>query len=543
MLGGTAAIGAHGALYGSWFVDDAAITFAYSRSIAEGLGPVVQPGAQPVEGFSNPTWTVLLSCGRLLGLFDRGELFGVPDYVLFPKGLALLCIVGMLAVCHGVAHRVTQHAWLVTLAVGGMLAVIPSFVIWCFSGLENSLYTLIIVGLAALLWHASLDGRLLSTKVAVVAGLLAAAAALTRPEGLIYGGAYPLAMLVQLRRSELAAAVRGTALSVAAFALPVGAYVSWRYLEFGRLLSNPSVAKAQDVPELSDLLRPTELIGYAGPLVVLAAAMIVGMALGRSMAWKPGLACLLVPLLLAVVAYAVLQPDWMAQYRFATPIWALGSLVVVLSAVEVFSQGRHRTVLALGLLAAIVPSAHAFRAHAREFRAVPNISMCYVADRLGRVPNAYADILGASDASILIPDLGGSAMTSKLRLIDMGGLVEPKIADFMNSGDMAGMRDWVFAEVKPTFIHSRSIWGGYNGISSDPRMRDYVQIYRYELPGPPAGDWVRRDALHGEGTLRELREYAESVVAEVDRKDAAGDWPRRHCGPTLRPGQSEVGQA
>lgn len=65
-------------------VDDAAITFAYARSISDGLGPVVAPGAEPVEGFSNPTWTALLS-GLVLGLFDRSTLFNVQDYVLFPK--------------------------------------------------------------------------------------------------------------------------------------------------------------------------------------------------------------------------------------------------------------------------------------------------------------------------------------------------------------------------------------------------------------------------------------------------------------------------
>ncbi|GAA2817375.1 hypothetical protein [Saccharopolyspora taberi] len=543
VLGGTAAIGAHGSLYGNWFVDDAAITFAYSRSIAEGLGPVVQPGADPVEGFSNPTWTVLLAVGRLLGLFDHGSLFGVPDYVLFPKGLALLCVAAMLTVCHGVARRVTSRAWLVTLVVGGLLAVIPSFVIWVFSGLENSLYALVIVGLAAVLFHASMDDRLPASKVAAVAGLLAATAALTRPEGLIYAGAYPLAVLIHLRRHTLGASVRGVVVSVLAFAVPVGAYFTWRYLEFGRLLSNPSVAKAQGIPEVADLMRSAELVGYAGPLAVLALAVVLGMALGRSTTWRRGLASLLVPLMLAVIAFAVLKPDWMAQYRFATPIWALGALVAVLSAVEVFRNGqrRGRVVLAAGLVMSVVPSVYVFGIHARAFNSVPNISMCYVADRLGRVPNAYADIIGATEASILLPDLGGSALTSRLHLVDLGGLVEPRIADFMKNEDMAGMRDWVFEEVRPTFIHSRSVWGD-TGISADPRMRDYVQIYRYELPGAPAGDWVRRDAVPDEEALRKLREYADTVVAEVDHKDVTNVWPSRTCGPTLRPGQTEVGQ-
>ena len=76
---GTLLITAHARLYGSWIMDDAAITFGYARNVAAGLGPVLQPGAEPVEGYSNPTWLALLALGARLGLFDSGTIFGVPD--------------------------------------------------------------------------------------------------------------------------------------------------------------------------------------------------------------------------------------------------------------------------------------------------------------------------------------------------------------------------------------------------------------------------------------------------------------------------------
>jgi hypothetical protein len=96
ILGGTALIAAHASLYGHWLIDDAAITFAYSRNVADGFGPVLQPGALPVEGYSNPTWMILLALGKLVGLFDHGTIFGVNDQVLFPKALALACCLGVL---------------------------------------------------------------------------------------------------------------------------------------------------------------------------------------------------------------------------------------------------------------------------------------------------------------------------------------------------------------------------------------------------------------------------------------------------------------
>jgi hypothetical protein len=117
VLGGTALIGWHAAKYGNWIVDDAAITFSYARSLTDGAGPVLQPGQPPVEGYSNPAWLVLLAAGRLLGLFDRGTIFGIPDYVLYPKALSLLACVGILLLTYRAAARISRRPWLVTLAL------------------------------------------------------------------------------------------------------------------------------------------------------------------------------------------------------------------------------------------------------------------------------------------------------------------------------------------------------------------------------------------------------------------------------------------
>lgn len=327
VAGGTALIALHASRYGGWLVDDAAITFPYARNLSEGLGPVVQPGATPVEAYSDPTWLALLTVGRLLGLFDCGSIFGLPDYIVFPKALALLCCAGILVAGHLAARKVTERAWVVTAVLGVTLAAIPSFVIWCFSGLENSLYALVVVVLAVLLFRAVLDHRLLSARVAIAAGVLAAFAALTRPEGLSYGAAYPVVVLIWQRRTTIGKSLRHLGLSVAVFAALTGAYICWRYFEFGRLLSNPTVAKGQDAPGIETLTRTGELVGYAGALAVLVLASVVGLVLAGTAPWRRGLVALLVPLAIALAAYAVLRPDWMGVYRFATPVWALGALV------------------------------------------------------------------------------------------------------------------------------------------------------------------------------------------------------------------------
>ena len=47
---------AQASLSWSWVIDDAGISLAYSRTLAAGEGLRAQPGAPPVEGFSNPLW-------------------------------------------------------------------------------------------------------------------------------------------------------------------------------------------------------------------------------------------------------------------------------------------------------------------------------------------------------------------------------------------------------------------------------------------------------------------------------------------------------
>jgi len=120
------------------------------------------------------------------------------------------------------------------------------------------------VTLAVTLFVAVHRNRVLTTKIALWSGVLVAFAALTRPEGLVYAGAYPLVALFGLRSGLFGKSVKHVLLSIAAFAVPFGIYVAWRYSEFGRLLANPSVAKKQGMPGIDALKRPFEIVGYAG---------------------------------------------------------------------------------------------------------------------------------------------------------------------------------------------------------------------------------------------------------------------------------------
>ncbi|MGW7084083.1 hypothetical protein ACWGH2_11385 [Streptomyces sp. NPDC054871] len=517
---------------GQWIVDDAAITFAYARSVDEGLGPVQQPGADPVEGYSNPSWLALLLIGRRLGLFDHGALLGVSDLVLYPKALALLCTAGTLA-CVAVAARsvLPGRAWALTLLTGGVLAANLSYVAWSFSGLENPLYALTAAATGALLVRAAVRGTLLRPAVAATAGALALLAALTRPDGAVLAAAYPVTVLLFLRRDRLARAVRAVALSCGTFALPYAVFLLWRRATFGLWVPNTAVAKAQKPPRLGQLAATGELLTYGGWALALIGAACVGIALARPGPSRRALAALLVPLALTLIAYGVLGRDWMALYRFATPVWVLAATAFALAAGTVWrTEGpRARALTGCALAGALLLSVTGQAAQDRKFTGRPTLSMCYVAERYGHTFNAYAGYLGLRDATVALPDLGGTLLTSRLRVLDLAGLTDRRLADAYAAGDTAALRHHVLDEVRPELLHVHAAWTGKTGLT-EPRLTaaGYVPLYR-EGNG---GDYVRRDAVRDPARIGALRERVRPALdAMVAEMRPAG------CGPALRAGE------
>jgi hypothetical protein len=154
----------------------------------------------------------------------------------------------------------------------------------------------------------------------------ALAAALTRPDGVVLAVAYPLVLLLVARERgpRRALSVRRAVESLLVFAVPFVAFLLWRRAEFGMWLPNTAVAKGQSLPSPHDWEKVRQLSHYAGWPAVFLSVAVVGFALPRRPAMRRPIVGLLVPLLLAVGCYTVLDKDWMAQYRFATPIWPLG---------------------------------------------------------------------------------------------------------------------------------------------------------------------------------------------------------------------------
>lgn len=215
-------------LYSPWYVEDAAISFTFAHHFSMGEGWVVWPGGEWVEGFSNPTWTLLLAVTDWLGPnpFWSAKIYGL----LF--GLISLPLSWMWA------RRLHDDPWgPFPLLAPLYLAVSPQFAQWCASGLENPLFILAMAAGCGLLVR-EVESERPGVGSAIAFGVLG----ISRPEAPLYvavaGG---VALLFRLRHGpkELLWFARWTAVA----ATPWVAYQGYRYWVFAWPFPNTYYAK------------------------------------------------------------------------------------------------------------------------------------------------------------------------------------------------------------------------------------------------------------------------------------------------------------
>jgi hypothetical protein len=102
-------------------------------------------------------------------------------------------------------------------------------------------------------------------------------------------------------------------------------------------------------------------------------------------------------------------------------------------------------------------------------------------------------VLGLAHPSAGVIDLGGQVLTSRLRLIDLGGLGTGETADLLKTVDMAGLRDYTFNRARPGFITLIGTWDTTIGFPTDPRFqRDYHLVHHspaYQARRRPPTTW------------------------------------------------------
>ncbi len=312
-------------------IDDAGISYAYAKHIAEGLGPVAVVGGPWVEGYSNPLWVFLLIPFQWLGLelpvvakwlgvfcFSAAALLGGASLMVGPRRRGWGAVQALFAAALG--------CWLET-------------AVWAVAGLENSLFWALLAGLVFL------DVReAVNPNARRLSGLVAFGLCITRPEGVLYVAPWLALQLWQAAR----ASTRTRALrALCLWLLPLVAYQALHYLVFRHWVPNTFHAKSSrwSWEDSSDYLvrsvRESGL-GYALPL------MALGLLRRSRLELLLGWTCLAG---VAFIAYS--GGDWMPHGRFLS-LFAPAALALAAAGVD--STSRVLSGWARGRLPAEVPA-------------------------------------------------------------------------------------------------------------------------------------------------------------------------------------------
>ena len=215
--------------FSGFLIDDAAISFSYARTFADGHGwGFLYPGDYRVEGASNPLWVLVLA-----GLNSAGLSLETAA-----KGAGLVLGGGTVAMTHLLVRRLTTGV--VARMSPLLLPFVVSFVLWSSGGLESALVTFLV---ASLVYLANVEDD--SDRIRPWSVVPALLLVVSRPDAIIYGvaGIGFWAFRFLARRRMLA--FKRFAAWATAFVAGAGKYFAWHINLWGTAFPNTVYTKAE----------------------------------------------------------------------------------------------------------------------------------------------------------------------------------------------------------------------------------------------------------------------------------------------------------
>jgi hypothetical protein len=488
--------------YFHYTADDAYISYRYARNLADGIGPVWNPGER-VEGYTNFLWV-----GILAGLHKLGA-----DIVVSSRwlgfSLAALSGAGAYAVTRdllpGTPGRVAGFIACVLLAASGAWSM------WATAGLEAPLFaTLTLAGV--LLHYRERPQAFDRPGWPPISGAVWAFVVMTRPDGIVFvavSAVFKLydaivrtrsAPLGQRRRTALSAAgqVALWAALFAAFFLP---YFIWRYNYYGWFFPNTYYAKVgggwdqadRGVKYILDFLQES-----GGWLLLLLPLAIAESAVRRTAA---AYVLTLTGVWFAYTAYV--GGDSLLRYRFIAPVLPLYYSVMAVTAVAVATRLRSalprrrytaEAIAAVGVLAAIAITMHPQSVDSDLIR----YERLAVSDRvvIGQWLRANVD----PDTKVAAIPVGALGYESQVHILDMLGITDEHIAHRdLNIGSLAAGHEKYDTEY--VLDQEPDIILLFDFLTDEPATEEAYRRFRNSLI-PAAADMASNERLYEEYRFR-----------------------------------------
>ncbi|MBF5041687.1 hypothetical protein FGE12_04740 [Aggregicoccus sp. 17bor-14] len=504
LVAACAGLVAHARYLGVPVVDDAAISLAYGRTFFEGAGLRVTPLSQPVEGFSNPLWTLLLGLAFPLHL-DPERYAASLGLLLGTLALPLFALWGPAAE----GRRLRLEDALPALVASAS----PTYAAWVCSGMETGLQALLLALAGA--WGL----RELRTGQDARAGWALGLLCLTRPEGLLYAGAAG-ALWLGVRTLQRRAPGRQELRQLLGLLVPVLGWLAVRWGYFADLLPNTYYAK-----RLWEFGAAAYLSNFRTAHPALTHLALGLLALGLLVPSPVRRRALLTLLLLGAGVLFVYQSkgDWMREWRFLAPLVPLlgCALAAGLSALRPALQGVLPAVGALALLTGAVGAEGLHRSPA--VRRSPELPYRYVAQQFEGV-RAQAQALGQRHALLGFPDLGGQALLLReAEVVDVAGLADYALAH--HAGNLRALDDYLVSEGPPVLLDAHGPSGHLRELRGLMARFERDGSGRYVLRGLSASEDPRCPG--GKAATLAL---APPAQVQAFAKDVAEDAPEQALG-------------
>jgi arabinofuranosyltransferase len=494
----------------NYTVDDAFITFRYSRNLIQGLGLVFNPG-EHVEGFTNFLWTLYCAIPFATSL----------DVLWFSKLTLILLAAANLMLAVLLFRRVAPGAaWWLPFVPACLLALHTSFTVYAVNGIETQLFCFMLLLALCLASREFTKGGWTS---AIFFGLLF----LTRPDGALFFG------LTWLTRLLFGKKDRSFWLWTAVFALMAGGLTVFRLAYFGQPVPNTYYAKSAGT--LSDRVSLWGIRYFRDILRVVPNWLYIALPLTSLVVWRRlsvfARFIVIVPYVyLAYVLYIGGDVNF-PHFRFllhVLPLMAVSSFFTLLPK-DRKSAGKGSTLARAGLLTASVACIALQVGQSvsvwKSMNATPEsprfryLSLFPLAGGISIYPGIAERLREECPpgSTVVMQDVGAIPFYSGVKTFDIIGLVNGPLAQYfhrMNYTDYhrglvtsdllqevdAHVRDVIIDSVKAEYVLYHVDSGDpdnlrysfhFHNLAFDPRFQKlYRPVAEFRYPGTGRWDHV-----------------------------------------------------